>query len=112
MAKQNDTGVYQLKNGFWAFRYTLTTDGIKKDVRKSKDEFGAPLKTKRDAIRARQTAIDREHDSRAPRPIVRKTIQEVYKEYCDTERKGRAYQTIRKQDSLWENHLCARFGSR
>ena len=112
MSRPNDAGVFQLKNGLWAYRITFTNNGKRVSKRGSKDEFGAPLKTKRDAIKARQAAIDREHDSRAPRPIVRKTIEDVYKEYCDTERKGRAYQTIRKQDSLWENHLCARFGGR
>ena len=43
MAKMNDTGVYQLANKNWAFRYTITADGRKKDVRKAKDEFGNPL---------------------------------------------------------------------
>ena len=42
MAKMNDTGVYQLPNKNWAFRYTLTEYGRKKDVRKAKDEFGNP----------------------------------------------------------------------
>lgn len=42
MAKLNDTGVYQLTNKNWAFRYTITADGRKKDVRKAKDEFGNP----------------------------------------------------------------------
>lgn len=37
---------------------------------------------------------------------------EVYKEYCEQGRSGKAYQTIRKQDSLWENHLSAKFGKR
>ena len=35
MAKLNDTGVYQLTNKNWAFRYTITADGRKKDVRKA-----------------------------------------------------------------------------
>ena len=40
MTKMNDTGVYQLANRNWAFRYTITIDGKKKDVRRTKDEFG------------------------------------------------------------------------
>lgn len=39
-------------------------------------------------------------------------VKDVYKEYCEKGRKDRAYQTIRKQDSLWENHLFAKFGNR
>ena len=54
VAKQNDAGVYKLKNGNWAYRYVLMVNGIRKEVRKAKDEFGASFKTKREAIKARQ----------------------------------------------------------
>lgn len=111
MAK-NDTGVYQLDNGCWAFRFTLTTDGQRKDVRKAKDEFGNPLKTKREAINARLRAIERERDGHKPAPKARKTVKTVYTEYCKDGRNDRAYQTIRKQDSLWNNHLRKKFGKR
>ena len=30
MAKQNDTGVYKLQGGNWAFRYCITPKGKKK----------------------------------------------------------------------------------
>ena len=40
MAKLDDTGVYQLKGDNWAYRYTITENGRKKDVRKARDEFG------------------------------------------------------------------------
>ncbi len=40
------------------------------------------------------------------------TVAEVFTEYCAEGRKDRAYQTIRKQDSIWENHLRDRFGKR
>ena len=112
MAKQNDAGVYKLKNGNWGYRYVVMVNGVRKEARKTKDEFGTPFKTKREAMKARQVAIDNAHNSRKPKPTVRKTIQEVYQEYCDTGRSDRAYNTIRKQDSLWNNHLSARFGSR
>jgi integrase len=39
-------------------------------------------------------------------------VAEVYREYCEKGRSGKAYATIRKQDSLWNNHICARFGNR
>ena len=112
MAKQADTGVYQLPNGNWGFRYTLTKNGQKKDVRKSKDEQGNVLKTKRQAINARQAAIVQEQSAPKNKAIVRKTAGEVWKEYCEKGRVGKAYKTILKQDSLWKNHLCGRFGNR
>lgn len=118
MAKQADTGVYQLPNGNWSYRYTVTQNGKRKEVRKAKDEFGNPLKTKKQAITARKMALKKEHTLRAPHEFIesaklleKKTVAEVYAEYCEHGRSGKAYTTIRKQDSLWKNHLKAWFGS-
>lgn len=112
MAKANDTGVYQLKSGRWAFRYTITVGGQKKDVRKAKDEKGNPLTTKREAIKARQAAMVKEQEGHKPKPIVRKTMKAVFEEFCQNGRIDRAYQTKKKQDSLWENHISIRYGTR
>lgn len=113
MAKQNETGVYQLPNGNWAYRFTFTVDGVKKNRKSVKDEFGMSLTSRRAAIKAREAAIIRQHEElHRKAPVTRKTVQEVYKEYCEQGRSGKAYQTIRKQDSLWNNHLAARFGNR
>ena len=113
MAKQNDTGVYQLPNGNWAYRFTFTVEGKKKNRKGTKDEFGNLLTTKRAAILARAAAVTREQEEQHRQAsVTRKTFQEVYKEYCEQGRSGKAYQTIRKQDSIWNNHLCAKFGRR
>lgn len=113
MAKQNDAGVYQLPNGNWAYRFTFTVEGKKKNRKGTKDEFGNLLTTKRAAILARAAAVTREQEEQHRQaPVTRKTFQEVYKEYCEHGRSGKAYQTIRKQDSIWNNHLCAKFGRR
>lgn len=113
MAKQNDTGVYQLPNGNWAYRFTFTVEGKKKNRKGTKDEFGNLLTTKRAAILARAAAVTKEQEEQHRQaPVTRKTFQEVYKEYCEQGRSGKAYQTIRKQDSIWNNHLCAKFGRR
>ena len=77
------TGVYQLSNGLWAFRYTVSMNGKKKDVKKTKDESGKPFKTEKAAFRARESAIARELHSRTSKPqIPRMMMCEVYKEYC------------------------------
>lgn len=113
MAKQNDTGVYQLSNGNWAYRFTFTVEGKKKNRKGTKDEFGNLLTTKQAAILARAAAVTREQEEQHRQaPVTRKTFQEVYKDYCEHGRSGKAYQTIRKQDSIWNNHLCAKFGRR
>lgn len=112
MAKLNDVGVYQLKNGNWSFRYTIMVDGCKKDVRKAKDEYGNPLKTKTEAVRARNKAVEREREGSLPSQAIRKTVREVFAEFCEIGRQDRAYQTKRKQNSLWNNHLSKKFGKR
>lgn len=60
MGTVNNTGVYQLPNGQWAYRFTWREDGKKKNRKGTKDEFGNPLKTKKQAIAARKTALEKE----------------------------------------------------
>lgn len=116
MKEQKETqGVYQLNNGYWAYRFILRIDGVSKSQKRTKDELGNPFKTQKQAERARAAAITREKLIRQQpqlTKITRKTIKEIYQEYCEKGRSGKAYATIRKQDSLWKNHLESRFGSR
>ena len=110
---QNNNGVYQLPNGFWGFRFTLVIDGKKRDYKRTKDEYGQILKTEKSAIRAREAAIRNAYRSpiaKTTKP--RKTVKEVYEEYCQQSRSGKAYATILKQDSLWKNHIANKFGKR
>ena len=108
---QNDTGIYQLDGGGWGFRYTVSVNGKRKDVKRVRDANGNPMKTKRSAILARAEAIKEEQTPKA-KQISRKTVKEVYEEYCGNGRKDRAYRTKQKQDSLWNNHLCSKYGKR
>lgn len=113
MGKQKDTGVYQLENGNWAYRFKLIVNGKEINRRRTKDEFGNKLKTKREAIKARDNAILQARlDEERKHKIVRKTVREVYNEYCQKGRSGKAYMTIKKQDSLWRNHFDKEFGDR
>lgn len=110
-----ETGVFQLDNGYWGYRYVVKIDGKPKESKKVRDELGNPFKTKSSAIKARQQAIINEKvNATAPSQvkIKRKTVAEVYNEYCEFGRAGKAYATIKKQDSLWNNHIKAKFGKR
>ena len=110
---QKETGVYQRDDGFWEYRFVIKVNGIQIARKKSTDQFGNKLKTKKQAIQARALAIQKAREERISKPVItRRTVEEIYTEYCEKGRRGRAYQTIRKQDSLWRNHLCKRFGSR
>ena len=113
MTKRNNAGVYQKSNGFWEYRFTIVVDGQQISRKKSTDEFGNKLKTKSEAIRAREAAIFKARtDRELQREIKRKKVKEVFQEYCEKGRNGKAYNTILKQDSLWKNHIKERFGDR
>ena len=93
MGKQNDVGVFQLENGKWAFRYTFTKNGKRSSKRSCKDEFGNSLNIKRAAIKARQISVDAEALNQPLKPVERKTVAEVFKEYREKGCSGKAYQT-------------------
>lgn len=115
MSETGFAGVYQLENGYWGYRYAIVINGKRKEAKKLKNESGNPFKTAKQAAKARETAIAQEKSKALLPPqktIIRKTVTEVYQEYCEKGRNGKAYTTIKKQDSLWNNHLCARFGKR
>lgn len=112
MAKQSNTGIYQLPNGNWAYRFTQTVNGKRHNHKSVKDENGEPMRSQKAAIRARQLAITAAEARKNEKPRRRVTFAEVYQEYCDKGRSGKAYTTIRKQDSLWRNHLSTKFGAR
>ena len=113
MAKAKDAGVFKMENGLWAYRFAVMIDGKQVARRKSTDEHGNKLHTKKEAIKAREAAIEQAHLERnRQKKLRRRTVKEVYSEYCKNGRSDRAYQTIRKQDSLWRNHLSAKFGAR
>lgn len=113
MADTTKSGVYQLENGMWGFRYTVTYNGKRKDVKRQKDELGRILKTEKAALRARESAMLHDKMNRIKKPVEKRmTFAEVYQEYCEMGRSGKAYATIKKQDSLWKNHLAEKFGNK
>lgn len=112
MAKEQN-GVFQNSDNSWGFRFTVIIDGKQISQRKTRDENGNKFPTKKAAAKARETAIKEAHtDMKRTEKIVRRTMSDVFKKYRENGRVGKAYQTIRKQDSLWENHICPRFGKR
>ncbi len=112
MAEHSNMGVYQLENGNWAWRFTRTVDGKRVNRKGTKDAEGKALHSQKEAIRAREIAIMDFSARLNEKPKRRVTVQEVYEEYCAHGRSGKAYGTIRKQESLWKNHLSEKFGLR
>ena len=110
---RTSSGVYQLPNSFWGFRYAYWINGKQKDIKRTTDKNGNPFKTKAAAIKARETAMIEAHSERTQKPVKsRMTVAEVFAEYCETGRCGKACGTTRKQDSLWNNHISKKFGTR
>lgn len=116
MKNSDKTGVYQMANGNWGYRYGVVVDGKTVWRKKARDQNGNVMKTKSAAVKARKLSIadtlNHKAVSKKMQPAVRKTMAAVYNEYCESGRKGKAYETIRKQDSLWRNHLKDLYGER
>ncbi len=114
MSETGFAGVYQLDNGYWGYRYAIVIGGKRKEAKKVRNDEGQPFKTARQAFKARERAIMQAQSVALPpqKKVSKRTVKEVYQEYCEKGRNGKAYATIRKQDSLWNNHLCAKFGER
>ena len=112
---KTSSGVYQLPNGMWGFRYAFMLDGKQKDIKRTKDENGNPFKTEKAAIKARDAVIIQTQAKLLQQPKSAKkrmTVAEVYAEYCENGRCGKAFGTTRKQDSLWNNHISKKFENR
>ena len=109
---KNDVGVFQLSNGYWAFRIVTEVNGKTINIKRRKGLDGSRFKTKSQASKARQEELIRLKSPSPPLKIERKTYSEVFAEYCEKGRLDKAFGTIRKQDSLWNNHLKELFGSR
>ena len=113
MSKSKDVGIIKLDNGMFAYRFTMIVDGKSISQRKSVDADGNKLTSKGQAIKAREAAMVVARTERKRKiEISRRTVKEVFEEYCKNGRKDRAYKTLLKQDSLWKNHLCDKWGKR
>ena len=96
---KTSSGVYQLPNGMWGFRYAFMLDGKQKDIKRTKDENGNPFKTEKAAIKARDAVIIQTQAELLQQPKSAKkriTVAEVYAEYRENGRWGKAYGTTRK----------------
>lgn len=116
MRNYNDVGVYQTEDGCWGYRFKVLVNGKYIEKKRLTDDAGNKFKNKTSAIKARKRAIQMAEESAnavevPPKPS-RRTVKDIFEEYCEKGRADRAYNTIKKQDSLWKNHLLEAFGHR
>ena len=116
MRNYNDVGVYQTEDGCWGYRFKVLVNGKYIEKKRLTDDAGHKFKNKTSAIKARKRAIQMAEESanavEAPPKPARKTVKDIFEEYCEKGRADRAYNTIKKQDSLWKNYLLEAFGHR
>lgn len=109
------TGVTQNTDGSWTYRIKIKLpDGSVKDTRIKKDSRGNPFLTARQAFEAKkehEAKIRANPEDNAPKQKI-VTLQDVYDNYLDTEAKKKAPATLRKQDSMWKNHISPIFAKR
>ena len=107
------TGVTQTADGSWVYRIKIKLpDGKVVDTRIKKDEYGNPFLTAKAAYEARKAheASIRTNPEEYTSKQSKATLTDVYNNYMLTEAKSKAPATIRKQNSLWENHVQPKFG--
>ena len=96
MASTNYIGVYKTNEGYWAYRYSIVVNGQRKDVKKAKDANGQRFKSAKAAAKARAEAISNNALPVSP-AISRKTLGDVYLEYCEKGRTGKAFEGLLKR---------------
>ena len=104
--------VYTDEKGRIFYRIKVkTSEGKIFDSRVFKDKDGIPFQTQYSAHLAKL-----EHEKLLKAPVVeepcRMTVKEVYNNYLKTAAGSIATSTLRKQESIWVNHVRDRFGDR
>lgn len=111
------TGVRENTDGSWYYRIKVKSPSGKTiDTSIKQNSNGQPFLTARAAHEARVAHLALimseapETAPEAPERLVR--LSDVYNDYLATEAKIKAPATLRKQDSMWNNHVEERFGNR
>ena len=111
------TGVTPCDGG-WQYRIKIKLESGKVvDTRIKRNDDGIPFLTAREAYEAKKAheeklrAIEEKPTETQEEPSVVRVI-DVYENYMKTEGVRKAPATLRKQDSMWRNHVCIVFGER
>lgn len=110
MAKNNDTGLFRVKNNNWAYRITITIDGKKKDTTFRRDKNGNPFTQKADAKKAREQKLLELRNLQQSRTSTDCKLKDIWERYLEKVAPGEAPSTVRKYTSLWTQHICQEFG--
>lgn len=114
MAKNNDVGLVQLKNGNWSCRIYMKDPytGKQIDTTYRKDDSNNPFTTKKMAKDYRIKKIFEIKNPPDEKKIINVLFSQVWKDYLDTDSKDKASATVRKYSSLWKIHIKKEFGNK
>lgn len=104
------TGVSQNKDGSWSYRIKKKINNQVVDTKIKKDSNGLPFLTARAAHEAKL-----QHESKLitgeielPQKQSKTTLSYIYETYLQSsDAKQKAPATLRKQNSMWKNHVCS-----
>ncbi len=107
-------GVTQASDGSWVYRLKMKLpDGSTFDTRIKKGPDGSIFKTARAAADAmaehKLRLLAAPVEEEPPKKSV--TLGDVYANYLINGTSGKAPATLRKQDSMWKNHIGPKFGN-
>lgn len=109
-----DTGIFQLPNGNYGFRIVIKRKDLKIDTTFRQDENGNPYKTKASARDARERKLyELKNKPINPEEKIKKyKLKDIYKLYIENGSSSKAYATVKKQESMWKNHIKDNFGEK
>ena len=109
----NYAGIKQLKNGNYEVRIQVKNKHLSLNTTKRLDDNGQPFTTKKAAAEYRDNYIKQALAEQQPPATVKDcTLQAVYDLYMQNGAYDKADSTIRKQASMWRNHIGPRFANR
>ena len=112
--KPKYAGVTPNEDGSWTYRLKVKLPSGKiVDTRIKKDSEGKPFLTARAAHEARKAHEARLKNPEEGAPKKKEPcLREIYENYLATEGRDKAPATLRKQESMWRNHVEPAFGNR
>lgn len=112
--KKVDKGITKLENGNYEVRIVINRKDLKINTIRRSDEDGNPFKSITAArdFRERFIVAAKQQKPEEQSTVKDCTLREVYEKYRREGSYDKAPSTLRKQESMWENHIERRFGDK
>ncbi len=108
----NDAGIREYKKGFYEVRIVVNRKDLKLNTIRRSDDDGNPFTTKKAARDFRDAFIMNARTHKEESRQKDCTLREVYQKYLNEGSAAKAPSTLRKQESMWTNHIERKFGDK